>query len=51
MRWAWVEVASILSPPLGRKVLEFLQLEKKQLNEIKTSVNGSFEEIFHMFYG
>jgi HD-like signal output (HDOD) protein len=38
-------------PPLGRKVLEFLQLEKKQLTEIKSSVKDSFEEVFQMFYG
>lgn len=38
-------------PPLGRKVLEFLQLEKKQLTELKSSVNDSFEEVFQMFYG
>jgi HD-like signal output (HDOD) protein len=38
-------------PPLGRKVMEFLQLEKQQLTEIKSSVKDSFEEVFQMFYG
>ena len=38
------------TPPLGRKVLGFLQLEKKQLTEIKSSVKDSFEEVFQMFY-
>ena len=39
------------TPPLGRKVMEFVQLEAKQLTEIKSSVKDSFEEVFQMFYG
>lgn len=38
-------------PPLGRQILEFIQIEKKQLTAIKSSVADSFEEIFQMFYG
>ena len=36
---------------MNQKILEFLQLEKKQLTPIKDSVKDSFEEIFQMFYG
>ncbi len=37
-------------PPLGGQILEFLQIEKKQLSAIKASAFSSFEEIFQMFY-
>ena len=38
-------------PPLGGQILEFLDLEKKQLSTIKLSIQGSFEELFQMFHG
>ncbi len=36
-------------PPLGNGILQFLQLDRSQLIEIKASVKISFDEIYQMF--